>query len=87
VTGRLSFDTSPSAERIQVELWRDMSALEKACAVSEVTRAAQELALTGIRQRYPAASEHEVFLRLAILKLGSALACRVYPDASRLVNL
>lgn len=80
----LSSDTSLEAERIQVELWRRMSPAEKLHAVSEISRAAEQLSLAGIRLRHPEASEHECLLRLAILKLGRELACKVYPEAAHL---
>jgi hypothetical protein len=80
----LSDDTSAAAERIQVGRWRQMSSVEKVRAVSELSRAAQELALAGIRLRHPGASERECQLRLAALKLGHDLACRVYPEAAAL---
>jgi hypothetical protein len=83
----LSDDTSAEAERIQVERWRQMSSVEKARAVSDLSRAAQELALAGIRLRRPGASERECFLRLAVLNLGRDLACRVYPEAAALFRL
>ena len=82
----LSMDTSPDVQRLQAGLWRRMSPLEKARAVSEITRTVQELSLAGIRQRHPGASERECMLRLAMLKLGPALACQVYPEASDLLD-
>jgi hypothetical protein len=38
-TALLASDTSPEAERAQVELWRRMSPLEKMRAVTEISRA------------------------------------------------
>jgi hypothetical protein len=78
----LASDTSREAERMQVELWRRMSPLEKAQLVAAISRAAQELSLAGIGRRSPGASESECLMRLAVLKLGSALALRVYPEAA-----
>ena len=75
----LSLDSSPEMERLQIALWRRMSPLEKARAVDGLSRATQELALAGIRQRHPHASERECRLRLAVLKFGPRLAVRVYP--------
>jgi hypothetical protein len=49
--------------------------------VSGLTNATFVLARAGLRQRYPGASEGELFLRLAILTLGADLAQRAYPDA------
>lgn len=83
-TALLSSDTSLEAERIQVELWRRMSPIEKLRTVTEISRTAEQLSLAGIRLRHPRASEHECMLRLAILKLGRELACRVYPEADHI---
>jgi hypothetical protein len=44
------------------------------------TRAAHDLALAGVRARYPDAPPREQFLRLAIVTLGPDLARRVYPE-------
>jgi hypothetical protein len=44
-------------------------------------RDARTLALAGIRERHPGASERECFIRLAALQLGLELTRRVYPDA------
>lgn len=82
----LSRDTTDEAERAQIDAWRRMSPLEKVELVSAATRDALILALFGIRQRYPLASEHECFLRLAELQLGPTLVCEVYPDASRILD-
>ena len=80
----LSDDTTRAAEDEQVRRWREMSSIEKARLITDLSQAADELALAGIRHRHPTASSIECFLRLAILKLGEELACRVYPDASLL---
>jgi hypothetical protein len=76
----LSLDTSPDIERMQIERWRRMSPAEKAAIVSGLTRSVHELALAGIRQRYPDASPREQFLRLALLTLGPELARSAYPE-------
>lgn len=80
----LASDTSLEAERTQVELWRRMSPIEKLYAVSESTQAVLQLSLVGIRLRHPEAADEECRMRLAILKLGRELACRVFPEAARL---
>ena len=82
----LAADTSPAAERRQVEAWRRMSPVDKARVVTDLTRTAEELALAGIRMRHPLASERECLLRLAVLKLGPELALRVYPEAAALID-
>ena len=86
----LSRDSSPEAERLQIDLWRRMSPLDKGRAVDGLCSATDELALTGIRQRHPHAPERECRLRLAVFKLGPQLACTrrrqlcLTPDGSRL---
>jgi hypothetical protein len=82
----LSADTSRHAEGIQIELWRRMSSVDKARAITNASRAAQELSLVGIRIRHPDASERECQLRLAALKLGLELTRRVYPEAAALLG-
>ena len=82
-----SRDTSPAADRLQIELWSRMSPLDKARAVTGISRSVQELSLAGIRQRHPGASDRECMLRLAALKLGPALTRRVYPEAAGLLRL
>jgi hypothetical protein len=63
-----------------------MSPLEKAEIVSQATRDALSLALAGIRQRHPDASERECFIRLAALQLGPTLVRTVYPDACQILG-
>lgn len=71
-------DTSPAAGAVQFELYRRMSFEEKARRVSDLTAGACQLALAGLRQRHPQASEQEVLLRLAVLRLGPETVARVY---------
>lgn len=80
----LSLDTSLDAERVQIERWRAMTDVQKLGLVSEMSKAVFLLAKTGIRQRFPSASEREVFLRFAMLHLGADLARRVYPEIDAL---
>lgn len=85
-TAILSRDTSIDAERLQIEAWRCMSPVEKAEIVSQATSDALTLAMSGIRQRHPGASERDCFLRLAELQLGPALVRVVYSDASQILG-
>jgi len=82
----LSQDSSREAEQTQVELWRVMSPQQKVRIVGEISLAVEELSLAGIRRRHPAASERECLLRLALLKLGPELACKVYPEVADLLG-
>jgi hypothetical protein len=82
----LSRDTDRRAERRQVEVWRRMSPAEKAALVTRATEDALMLALAGIRQRHPGASERECFLRLAEIRLGASLVRAVYSDAAAVLD-
>ena len=77
-------DTPPELQRIQIGLWRQMPPLEKAQAVSRISRNVRELSLAGIRQRHPSASEDECRLRYALLTLGRSLVSRAYADVDTL---
>jgi hypothetical protein len=78
----LTLDTSPEIERLQVEAWRRMSPAEKAATITGLTRAAHAMTRAGVRHRYPGGSPRELFLRTAIVTLGSELAVAAYPDAA-----
>jgi hypothetical protein len=80
----LTADTSPDIERRQVAAWRAMTPAHKAELISALTRTAREMALAGVRHRFPGASPREHFLRLAMLTLGPDLARRAYPEIEHL---
>lgn len=80
----LALDTPRDVERLQIERWRLMSPAEKAAIVTGLTQAAHELALAGIRHRFPNATAREHSLRLAVLVLGSELAHKAYPESAAL---
>jgi len=82
--GAISLDTSCEAERVQVEKWRAMSAGQKLALALDLSRTVRELALAGIRQRYPNASAREQLLRLAITIHGRDLATAAYPEIATL---
>lgn len=64
-----SRDTDPAVERLLVERYRGMSAAEKIRLFRELSRASQELALAGIRRRYPDADDSELRMRAAATRL------------------
>ena len=76
----LSSDTTGQAERLQVIAWRSMTSVQRAQLVAGAARAVRTMALAGLRQRHPGASESEIVARLALLTLGPALAHGVYPQ-------
>lgn len=71
-------DTHPEAERLQIELMRKAPPWRKAHMLGQMYQTMKQLALSGLRQRHPQASEPELRRRLADLLLGAELAEKVY---------
>ncbi len=71
-------DTTPEAEAVLFQLWREAPAWRKLQLMEDLNRTARHLALLGLRRRFPEASEAELRRRLASLLLGEELATRVY---------
>lgn len=74
---RLS-DTSPEAARVQLEIYRNMTAGRKLELVEDANHTARVLALAGLAQRYPDDSAERLHRRLCDLVLGPELAERAY---------
>lgn len=74
----LSPDTSPEAERVLLELLRQMPPWRKLEMVAQLNQTVRMLAMEGLRQRYPDAPPQELKRRLADLLLGPELAARAY---------
>jgi hypothetical protein len=71
-------DTSPEAWKIQMDLIRGMSPEERLERCFALSNTVEGFAKAGLRQRYPEASDREIFLRLARRKLGAELYSKVY---------
>ena len=71
-------DTSPEAAKVQLEIYRDMTAERKLELVEDANHTARELALAGLAQRYPDDSLELLHRRLFDLVLGPELAERAY---------
>lgn len=74
----LQTDTHPKMEALQLRLLRAAPAWRKLDMLGQLNASAHLLALTGLRQRHPRASQSELRRRLAGLLLGEDLACKVY---------
>jgi hypothetical protein len=74
---RLS-DTHRDAERVQIELMRQAPPWRKLYLLGQLNQTVKLMALSGLRQRHPQATEEELRRRLADLLLGVELAARVY---------
>jgi len=73
-----SSDTHPKMEALQIRLLRQAPPWRKMEMLAHLNAAARLLALSGLRQRYPNASESELRRRLAGILLGEDLASKVY---------
>ncbi len=71
-------DTSAAAQAVQDALWRRASPAEKLVQVARLSRAVEQLAIAGLRHRYPTEGERELFLRRAASRLGPELVSRIY---------
>ena len=80
----LARDTAPDIEQRQIDSWRQMTASQKLRLVVSTSATVRQLAMAGVRQRYPAASSREQFLRLAQVTLGEELARKAYPEIETL---
>jgi hypothetical protein len=75
-------DTSPDVEALQIELMRQAPAWRKIHLAGQMYLTVKQLALSGLRQRYPTATQDELHRRLADLLLGPELAEKVYGPLS-----
>jgi hypothetical protein len=71
-------DTHPTAERVQIEILRSMSAAERFRVLNDLIVTGRILSMACLRDRFPQAGPEELRRRLATLLLGSELATKVY---------
>jgi len=72
-------DTSEQADRIQFEIWRNMSADRKLRAIFEWSDLARATFEAGIRDRHPHYTDGDVRMARIRHELGDGLFQRVYP--------
>lgn len=73
-------DTHPRMEALQIQLWRQATPTRKMQMLAQLNSSLRILALTGLRSRFPNASDTELRRRLANLLLGEELARKVYGE-------
>ena len=73
-------DTSPEAWKVFIDVQRRMSPGEKISRAYEYSDNLRRMNAAVIRQQYPNADEHEVFLRVSRNWLGAELFRKVYGD-------
>lgn len=74
-------DTPPDVLGVMSSLYRRMSPSDKLRRVRDLTLAANELALEGLRRRHPDEPQSELLLRLARIRLGDDLVTEVYGES------
>ena len=77
MTGSLS-DTHPEIEAMRIRGLREMPAWQKLQTLFEMSQFVRMLALEGLRERHPDASEGELRWRLCELLYGRELTERAY---------
>lgn len=79
-------ETPPEVRRRLDEGWRAMPPERKAALVDAWSADVRRLALAGVRERHPDASEEELRMRLGVLLYGEELIRAAYgweaPEAS-----
>jgi len=82
-----SRDTSPEAERAWIELLRQTPTWRRLQLADRMSTTMRDLGKSGIRSRYPKATEAEVRRRFAEIHLGPELAAKVMgPMAGTVCN-
>jgi hypothetical protein len=71
-------DTDPRVMEVWTELLRRKTPGERIAIAFELSEFAIRMSESGVRARYPDASEREVFLRAAALRLPRELMLRAY---------
>jgi len=71
-------DTDPRVMEVWLALLRSKTPGERIMTALELSGFAIRMAESGVRARYPEASEREVFLRAAALRLPRELMIRAY---------
>ncbi len=74
-------DTHPKLEAMQIQIIRRMPAWKKLSIVNDLNETVKALAVSGIKQRHPAATPDQVQRILAELMLGTEMAEKVYGHA------
>jgi len=71
-------DTSPEAQQVLIQLYRQMPVEKKLRLVFDAYQTGRQLAMAGLRYRHPHASEEEIWRLWARQHLGEELFTAVY---------
>lgn len=75
----LAADTSPEAQRVQIEVARRQRPGERFRQAAEMSALVLRIARAGIERRHPDYDDHQVTWALRRLQLGDELFRRVWP--------
>jgi hypothetical protein len=77
-------DTSPEAERVQIEIFRKMTPERRLHAAAELTQLVRKSLAEGVRMRHPDYNEEQVHLAVIRLTLPEKLFLKVYPHGKEI---
>jgi hypothetical protein len=75
----IAADTSPEADAVQVEAYRQMGGTRRVQAMFRLNEMVRQTAMAGIRRRHPEYGDADALLALAQLLYGEDLVRRVWP--------
>ena len=78
----MNWDTTPETETILFKLWCETPGWRKIEMMEGMNQTGRQLALMGLRKRFPDANTEELKRRLASILLGEELATIVYGSVS-----
>ena len=79
----MNLDTTPEADLVLFKLWRETPAWRKLQIMEGLNRTARQMALMGLKKRFPNASPEELKRHLAAIAIGEELANTVYGPLPR----
>lgn len=74
-------DTTPEAERIQLEIFRRMGPEKRLKAAIGLSRTCRELLIEGVRRRHPEYDQRQIRVAVIRLILPEKLFLEAYPEA------
>ncbi len=73
-------DTNLEAEKVLIDILRNMPPARKGDLIFGILRMGRDIAIAGLRYRFPDATEEQIRLLLARQRLGSELFKEVYGE-------
>jgi hypothetical protein len=83
--GMKPLDTTPEAEKIQLDIFRRMGPERRLQAGLDLSRTCRELLREGVRLRHPDYDERQTQLAVIRLTLPDDLFCAAYPESRNIL--